>query len=130
MLVATSAIVGFKFAMMTKLTGSLYMSMGDHFVNNTIVNILHAMSTTGADEGMVLRVAIAQSVSFFAGFTLSQNRGLKSLLMIHGLFFFSCMLGVFSTEANPFIGVVVLEIWCIYFVPVGFLSYCFFKDLL
>ena len=66
MLVVTSAIVGFKFALMTKLTGSLYMSMGDHFVNNTIVNILHVVSTTGADEGMSLRVAIAQSVSFLA----------------------------------------------------------------
>ena len=64
MLIVTSAIIGFKFAMMTKLTGSLYLSMGDHFVNNTIVNILHVVSTTGADEGMSLRVAIAQSVSF------------------------------------------------------------------
>ena len=36
-----SSLVGFKGAMITKLTGSLYMAMGDHFVNNTIVNILH-----------------------------------------------------------------------------------------
>ena len=64
MLVVTSALVGFKFAMLTKMTGSLYMAMGDHFVNNTIVNILHVVSDTGVDEGMVIRVAIAQSLSF------------------------------------------------------------------
>ena len=64
MLVITSALVGFKFAMMTKLTGNLYMAMGDHFVNNTIVNILHVISITGTDELMILRISIAQSVSF------------------------------------------------------------------
>lgn len=64
MLVVTSALVGFKFAMMTKLTGNLYMAMGDHFVNNTIVNILHVISITGTDELMILRISIAQSVSF------------------------------------------------------------------
>lgn len=64
MLVITSTLVGFKFAMLTQMTGSLYMAMGDHFVNNTIVNLLHVVSDTGADEMMVVRVAIAQSVSF------------------------------------------------------------------
>ena len=66
MLITTSALVGFKFAMMTKLTGNLYMAMGDHFVNNTIVNMLHVISNTGADELMVVRISIAQSVSFVA----------------------------------------------------------------
>lgn len=64
MLVTTSALVGFKFAMMTKLTGNLYMAMGHHFINNAIVNMLHVVSNTGADELMVVRISIAQSVSF------------------------------------------------------------------
>ena len=64
MLVITSSLVGFKAAMITKLTGSLYMAMGDHFVNNTIVNILHVTSYTGADELMFVRITIAQSLSF------------------------------------------------------------------
>jgi len=64
MLVVTSTLVGFKFAMLAKMTGSLYMAMGDHFVNNTIVNLLHVVSNSGADEMMVVRVAIAQTVSF------------------------------------------------------------------
>ena len=69
MLVVTSTLVGFKFAMMTKLTGNLYMAMGDHFVNNTIVNMLHVVTDTGADELMVVRISIAQSVSFIAVLT-------------------------------------------------------------
>lgn len=64
MLVITSALVGFQFALMTKMTGSLYMAMGAHFVNNTIVNILHLVSDTGADELMFVRISIAQMLSF------------------------------------------------------------------
>ena len=63
-LVASSALVGLKFTMLTSLTGSLYFAMGDHFVNNTIVNLLHVVSDTGADEMMMVRVTIAQTISF------------------------------------------------------------------
>lgn len=64
LLSVTSGLVGFQFALITKLTGNLYMAMGYHFVNNTIVNMLHVISSTGADELMTVRIAIAQSVSF------------------------------------------------------------------
>lgn len=64
MLAATSALVGFKFALMTKMTGSLYLAMGDHFVNNTLVNILHVASNTGADELQFVRITVAQTLSF------------------------------------------------------------------
>lgn len=64
MLVITTTLGGFKFAMITRLTGSLYMAMGDHFVNNTIVNMLHVVSSTGTDELMMVRMATAQTVSF------------------------------------------------------------------
>lgn len=64
MLTVTSALVGFKFALMTKLTNSLYMAMGYHFINNATVNMLHVVSSTGTDEWMVVRITIAQTVSF------------------------------------------------------------------
>ena len=64
LLVFTSSLIGFEFAIMTKITGSLYMAMGHHFINNAIVNMLHVVSNTGADEFMVIRIAIAQSISF------------------------------------------------------------------
>lgn len=64
MLIVTSGIIGFKFCLLTKMTGSLYMSMSDHFVNNTIVNSFHVISDTGVDELQVVRIAVAQSLSF------------------------------------------------------------------
>ena len=63
MLLVTSALVGYKFALLTKITGNVYMALGDHFVNNTLVNILHVISDTGADEWMTVRLSIAQSIS-------------------------------------------------------------------
>ena len=64
MLLVTTFLIGFKFAMLTGLTGSIYMAMGDHFLNNTIVNILHVITKTGADKLMLIRIATAQSASF------------------------------------------------------------------
>lgn len=64
MLVITTSLGGIKFALLTKMTGSLYMAMGDHFVNNTIVNMLHVVSSSGADELMFVRMSIAQTLSF------------------------------------------------------------------
>lgn len=64
MLIVTSGIIGFKFCLLAKMTGSLYMSMSDHFVNNLIVNIFHVISDTGVDELQVVRIAVAQSLSF------------------------------------------------------------------
>ena len=76
-LVVTSTLVGFKFSMMTKLTGNLYMSMGDHFVNNTIINILHIVSKDDSiDKLLVMRISIAQTLSFLIVliyFKLSKN---------------------------------------------------------
>lgn len=81
MLVFTSALVGFKFAMLTKITGSIFMGMGDHFVNNTIVNILHVVSKNGADQMMTVRVALAQSLSFILvliWFAISSSRNRRT----------------------------------------------------
>lgn len=64
LLVIATAFGGFKFALLTKMTGSLYMAMGDHFVNNTIVNMLHVVSTSGTDDLMIVRMSIAQTLSF------------------------------------------------------------------
>ena len=64
LLVVASGLIGFKFALLTKMTNNLYMAMGDHFVNNTIVNILHVVSKTGADELQFVRITVAQTLSF------------------------------------------------------------------
>lgn len=63
-LILSSAVVGYKYGLITKITGSGFMAMGDHFVNNTLVNILHVVSTNGADELQIVRISIAQTLSF------------------------------------------------------------------
>ena len=63
-LVLTSALVGFKYALLARMTGSLYAGMADHFVNNTIINILHVTGTSAADELQFIRVSAAQTLSF------------------------------------------------------------------
>ena len=64
MLIVTTGITGAKFGLLTKITGSLWLPMADHFLNNTIINILHVVTISGADEMQVVRISIAQTISF------------------------------------------------------------------
>jgi hypothetical protein len=63
-----------------------------------------------------------------------KDKCLKYLLIIHGIFFISCfvmpILGIFKTNMNgeEIIGVIILEFWCIYFMPICILSYKYFKN--
>ena len=63
-LILSSAVVGYKYGLITRITGSGFMAMGDHFVNNTLVNILHVVSANGTDQFQMVRISIAQTLSF------------------------------------------------------------------
>ena len=63
-LIGSSTLIGIKYAMLAKLTGSLYAGMADHFVNNTIINILHVAGPAGIDQLQTIRISIAQTISF------------------------------------------------------------------
>ena len=86
----------------------------------------------------LLGYAIMALSTFFIGLTLNvknkQDKVLKYLLLIHGVFFLSCLImpmtGIFanSSGSNSMGGVIALEIWCIYFLPIGILSYKHFKN--
>ena len=75
--------------------------------------------------------------TFFAGLTIEaatkQDKWLKWLLLIHGVFFISCfimpMTGIFCTDMPgvAWIGSAVLLFWCVYFLPVGILSFQYFR---
>ena len=57
--------------------------MADHFVNNTIVNLLHIESSTGTDEMMFLRITVAQTISFLIVlfiFLERKNHGKKGII--------------------------------------------------
>ena len=75
--------------------------------------------------------------TFFIGLSLraktKADRWLKALLMIHGVFFFSCfvmpMTGMFASMADGSSGkggTIALVIWCVYFLPIGILSFLHF----
>lgn len=72
--------------------------------------------------------------TFFMGLSVQADskadRWMKVLMLIHGVFFFSCfimpMTGVFigmSDEETNVGGIVALVSWCIYFLPIGVLAY-------
>ena len=63
--VILAGIMGVKWALMYRMTGSLYAGMADHFFNNCIAtNLLHLSTSNGTDEMMIIRVLIAQLLSF------------------------------------------------------------------
>ncbi|KAA6303583.1 MAG: hypothetical protein EZS26_000134 [Candidatus Ordinivivax streblomastigis] len=77
--------------------------------------------------------------TFFIGITIEiktiGDKWLKNLLMIHGIFAISCfvlpMLNLFNADMKngDIIGTIVLEIWCIYFIPICILSYKHFRNI-
>lgn len=87
----------------------------------------------------LLGYAFMALATFFIAFTIKAttkpDKWLKALLMIHGIFALSGiimpMLGIFKADmpGGDLIGVLVLEFWCAYFVPVCILSYKHFRKL-
>ena len=75
--------------------------------------------------------------TFFIGLTINAetkaDRALKVLLLIHGVFFLSCLImpitGIFANSdgSTSSGGVIALEIWCLYFLPISILSALHFK---
>ncbi|NLZ15583.1 MAG: hypothetical protein GXY27_02750 [Erysipelotrichaceae bacterium] len=74
--------------------------------------------------------------TFFIGLTISpknkEDKILKVLLLVHGIFSIVCLipvLGIFNAgmTGGDLIGIAVLEVWCLYFIPVCFLSYRYFN---
>ncbi|MCR5728441.1 MAG: hypothetical protein K6G24_13365 [Lachnospiraceae bacterium] len=60
-----AGMMGIKWALLYRMTGSLYSGMADHFFNNCIAtNLLHVTTESGTDEMMIIRVMIAQLLSF------------------------------------------------------------------
>ncbi len=76
--------------------------------------------------------------TFFTGLAMKPrnkvDKWLRALMMIHGLFYFSCtfmpMTGMFSkmsSGVNGLGGRLALVAWCVYFLPIGILSFLHFR---
>ena len=82
--------------------------------------------------GMMALSTFFIGLSFQAG--SKEEKWLKYLMMIHGIFFISCffmpMTGLFSGMANGKTGnggAIALVCWCVYFLPIGILAYRHFS---
>ena len=75
-----------------------------------------------------------EQLNFFTGLSMKAgnktDKWLKALMMIHGVFFFSCtfmpMTGMFlkmSSGGDGLGGRLALVTWCVYFLPIGVLAY-------
>ena len=76
--------------------------------------------------------------TFFTGLAMKPkdkaDKWLRALMMIHGVFYLSCtfmpMTGMFSKMATPggdgLGGRLALVAWCVYFLPIGILSFLHF----
>ena len=60
-----AGIMGVKWGLLYRMTGNLWVGLGDHLFNNTVAtNMLHVVSSTGADELQIVRIMAAQFISF------------------------------------------------------------------
>lgn len=63
--IVLAGIMSIKWEMLYKMTGSLFIGIGDHLFNNIIAtNMLHIVSNTGVDELQIVRILIVQIISF------------------------------------------------------------------
>ena len=85
----------------------------------------------------LLGYGIMALATFFIGLSMKAkvrtDKWLKALLMIHGVFFLSCtfmpMTGMFSdmsSDGGNIVGRLALVAWCVYFLPIGILSFLHF----
>ena len=72
--------------------------------------------------------------TFFTGLSMKPenkaDKWLRALLMIHGVFYFSCtfmpITGLFARMSSGGDGIggrIALVVWCVYFLPIGILSF-------
>ncbi len=71
-------------------------------------------------------------LAFIVDTTNNKNKFLQRLLLVHGIFFPSCfivpMFPIFNTNTGNIAGTILLEIWCVYFLPICILGYKYFQD--
>ncbi|MBR4669373.1 MAG: CPBP family intramembrane metalloprotease [Butyrivibrio sp.] len=69
-----AGLMAIKWGLLYRMTGNLYTGMADHFFNNCVgTNLLHVITDGGVDELMIVRVVIAQLLSFALVLAISRK---------------------------------------------------------
>lgn len=60
-----SGLMSVKWGLLYRMTGNIWTGLGDHLLNNTVAtNILHVVTVSGHDELQIIRIILAQIISF------------------------------------------------------------------
>jgi hypothetical protein len=73
--IVLAGIMSIKWSLLYKMTGSLWMGLGDHLFNNVIVtNLIHVVSNNEADNMQIVRILIGQLLSFIIVIVIYKKR--------------------------------------------------------
>jgi len=73
--IVLAGIMSLKWSLLYKMTGSIWMGLGDHLFNNVIVtNLVHVISNNEADSMQIVRILIGQLLSFIVVLVLYKGR--------------------------------------------------------
>lgn len=62
--VILAGMMSIKWSLLYRMTGSLWIGLGDHLFNNVISNLLHVVSNNEVDNVQIVRILIWQILSF------------------------------------------------------------------
>ena len=62
--VILAGMMSIKWSLLYKMTGSLWLGLGDHFFNNLASNLVHVVSNSEADSLQIVRILLWQLLSF------------------------------------------------------------------
>ena len=62
--VILAGMMSIKWSLLYRMTGSLWIGLGDHLFNNVISNLLHVVSNSEVDNMQIVRILIWQILSF------------------------------------------------------------------
>ena len=74
-----SGIMGVKWGLLYRMTGNIWVGLGDHLLNNTVAtNMLHVISLKGTDELQIVRIVVAQLISFVFVLAIYDHKNRKA----------------------------------------------------
>ena len=62
--VILAGMMSIKWSLLYKMTGSLWLGLGDHLFNNLASNLVHVVSNSDVDSLQIVRILLWQLLSF------------------------------------------------------------------
>ena len=78
--VILAGMMSIKWSLLYRMTGSLWIGLGDHLFNNVISNLLHVVSNNEVDNMQIVRILIWQILSFVIVLVIYKKRKRDKLI--------------------------------------------------